>query len=511
MNFDLIPGERGPMKERVLMIPDERIEDFLEKDIEVVSQYYLKTMAPDVELTRQFGSVGLEKELKQIGKEYDDLLSKAKTEKQRAKMQKQKETALRDVEAVRDRLRGTYKAPENPDSFFVRAGRVLRDVNFMRMLGGMTLSAIPDMARPVAVNGLKPVSKGLMSLALSPKKFNIARNQAKKFAIGLDMVLNSRAMSMSDVADHYMRGNPFERGLSVASNMFSKLTLMSQWNSAMKQFSGVVTADRLLTESLNLVEGTIKKANLTRFTHAGISQEMGKRIAKQFQKYGDDGVIKLSNAHLWDDKVAYETFKNAVLKDVDRTIVTPGVGEKPLWTSGEAGKLVFQFKTFAASAHQKVLLADLGFRDKAALNGFLMSVALGSVTYGLKNYVAGREIETDPDKLIIESLDRSGAFGYFWDINNTISKVTRGTFGVERMLGVSPMSRYVSRNGYGALFGPSFGTGADVYELIGAMTSGEFTKRDLHTVRKLLPGQNLFYIRTLLNELEKEAGKGLKK
>ena len=31
---------------------------------------------------------------------------------------------------------------------FVRAGRVARHVNFLRLLGGMTISSLPDMARP---------------------------------------------------------------------------------------------------------------------------------------------------------------------------------------------------------------------------------------------------------------------------------------------------------------------------------------------------------------------------
>ena len=90
--------------------------------------------------------------------------------------------------------------------------------------------------------------------------------------------------------------------------------------------------------------------------------------------------------------------------------------------------------------------------------------------------------------------------------------MTRGTVGVERLIGnTSPMSRYVSRNWLGAALGPSFGTAGDIGQVVGAVSSGEFTRKDLHTVRKLLPGQNLFYMRILLNELEEKAGKGLKR
>ena len=72
---------------------------------------------------------------------------------------------------MRDRLRGTYRTPEDPNTFFIRAGRTLRDVNFLRMLGGMTLSAIPDIARPIAVNGLRPLGRAMKALAFAPQEF----------------------------------------------------------------------------------------------------------------------------------------------------------------------------------------------------------------------------------------------------------------------------------------------------------------------------------------------------
>jgi hypothetical protein len=508
--YEIVPLGRGPLKERTFNIPDKMIEEFLESDIDLVSRQYIRTMAPDVELTKSFGRADLADQLEEVTKDWNKRIRDAKNKKERNKLENRKEADIRDLEAMRDRLRGTYRMPEDPNSFFVRAGRTLRDINFMRMLGSMTISAIPDIARPIAVNGLKPVAKGLRALATSPKRFGLARTEAKKAAVGLDMVLNSRASSLAEVGDIYARGTAFERGLKKASDGFSKMTLMSQWNAALKQFSGVVTADRLLVESLNSAAGKISKNALRRMAQSGIGKDMAKRIAKQFQKYGDDGTIKLSNGHLWDDKGALDTFRSAVLKDVDRTIVTPGKGEAPLWTSSEMGKLIFQFKSFAGSAHHKIMLADLQHSDAAALNGFLLSVGLGSVTYGLKQFIAGRDVSSDPAKVIVESLDRSGGFGYFWDVNNVIEKASRGNIGVNKLMGAPPMSRYVSRNVVGALLGPSLGTAEDLIQLGGATVSGEFTKSDLRRLRQMMPGQNLFYMRMLLNNLEEEVGRGLK-
>ena len=396
--YESIPNVRGPLKERTFNIPDSVIEDFLESDIDIIARQYTRTMAPDIELTRLYGQANMEQQLVEIADSYKELIDAAKTEKARAKLTKQMRNDQRDIGAMRDRLRGTYRTPDDPNSFFIRAGRTLRDVNFLRMLGGMTLSAIPDLARPIAVNGLLPVARGLNALASNPTLFYASVKEAKRSAVGLDMVLNGRAASLAEITDIYNKATPFERGLRSMSDAYGKITLMTPWNAALKNFSGVITQDRILAAVSKIGDSTASKSTITRLAAAGIGKKEAQAIARQFQKFGDTGSLNLSNGHLWDDKTALETFRAAVLKDVDRTIVTPGLGEKPLWTSGEWGKLIFQFKTFAAAAHHKILLADLQYRDAAALNGFLLSVAFGAAAYGAKQFVAGREISTDPKK-----------------------------------------------------------------------------------------------------------------
>jgi hypothetical protein len=508
-SYDIVPLGRGPLKERTFNIPDEMIEDFLENDIDMITAQYVKTMAPDVELTKQFGRPDLRDQLEEITKDFGEKTKKSTTEKERVSLEKQLNSALDDVSAMRDRLRGTYMVPNDPTKWFIRAPRFLRDVNFLRMLGGMTPSAIPDLARPIAVTGLRPVARGLKALAFSPEKFNMARLEAKKAGIGWDMVGNSRAITMADVADRYGRSTKAERALGAASDTFSKVSLMAPWNASLKQFGGVIVSDNILDASIKSAAGKLGKNKIGRLTNSGITPELAERIAKQFAKHGDDGTIRLPRGDKWDDIGALESFRSAVLKDVDRMIVTPGKGEAPLWTSHELGKTIFQFKTFAASAHHKILLADLQHRDLQALNGFILSVALGSAAYGAKQYAAGRDISTDPDKLIVESLDRSGAFGYFWDMNNMLEKVTRGEYGANPAFGATPMSRYASRNIMGSALGPSLGTAEDIIQVAGAVSTGDFKRSDLRRIRKLMPGQNLFYMRRLLNELEEKAGRRL--
>lgn len=504
-----VPAIRGPLKERTFNIPDELIEDFLESDIDYVAARYKKTLAPDVEISRLFSSPSMDAEIQAIKNNANEFRKGVTDSKELKRIEDRLEQDIIDIEAERDLLRGMYKVPRKEEMWPYKQLRRLRSVNFLTMLGGVVLSALPDVGSIVMRNGMRSTARGLKTMATNWKKFGAARDDMKRLGIGLDMVLNSRAASMFDHAEVYGRPQVVDQALQGASNTFSKVTLMAPWNAAFKQLAGVITQDRVLNASVQSADGTIKKADRTRLAAAGIGNDMAKRIAQQFRKYGDDGDVRLSNGEMWDDREAFETLRSAITKDTDTAIITPGKGERPLWTNGEIGKTVFQFKTFIASAHHRLLISNLQLHDAQALNGFLLMTAIGSATYFTKQATAGRPISDDPEKLIVEALDRSGTMGYFWEINNITEKWTRGTVGVSAFTESEPMSRYASRNLVGALAGPSFGTISEAAVAVGAATSGDFQESDVHRVRKLMPGQNLFYVRNLLNQIEEDIASDL--
>lgn len=113
----------------------------------------------------------------------------------------------------------------------------------------------------------------------------------------------------------------------------------------------------------------------------------------EFAIYGDEqNGILLAKAGDWDDAGAREAFRTAVVREVDRIIVTPGQ-DRPLWMSTELGKTVGQFK-FCHIEHaekQKTMLAGFQQRDAATFNGVLLSLGLGAVTYWAGETIASRE------------------------------------------------------------------------------------------------------------------------
>ncbi|MEM8448473.1 hypothetical protein Q4R84_14785 [Morganella morganii] len=509
----IVPGELIPdgltkhagfTKARTLNIPDERIKDFLESDVNYVMENYIRQVAPEIELTKRFGRVDMDGQIKAITEDYNRLISEAATPKERAKLEKRRDADLRDIRAMRDRLLGTYGAPKDPSSFFVRAGRVARHVNFLRLLGGMTISSLPDMARPIMQHGLRSALKPLGKMMTDISKMRIAKADLREMGIGLEYALSSRSKVIADLNDPYSRRSFLERGLEWSSQKFGNFTLMNQYTDTMKMWSGLITQSKVLNAANAIAGGKkLSKKEITKLAHIGIDESMLHRIADQYSRHGEDldGLLT-GHSHLWDDRVVREAFQSAILKDVRTTVITPGIGDTPLMMSSELGKIVMQFKTFFFATHNRALVSGIQSGDASFYYGALLQVGLGSLVYVLKSMMAGREINTDPANLVKEGLDWSGMMGWLGEPNNVLENLSGGTYGMSAMFGGPPASRYQSRNGIGALLGPTFDLGGDIKNITAGVLNGEFDDREVRSVRKLLPFQNLFYLAPLLNQVE---------
>lgn len=507
---DVIPekiiGRAGFTKSRSLLIPDERIEDFLESDINHVMESYLRQIGPEIELTARFGSKDMGEQIRQVSEEYTQLIRDAKTPKERAKLEKQRSADLRDIEGMRDRLIGTYGAPRDPRSFFVRAGRVARNVNFLRLLGGMTISALPDLARPMMQHGLAKSLQPLGVMLRNMSAIKAATKDLREMAVGLDYVLSTRTKAIADLTDPYSRRSALERGLNWGTQKFGNWSLMNQWNSTLKSWSGLIVQSRILDNAQLLSAGKeLPQKEIRKLAQLGIDQTMLGRIAEQYSKHGEDmdGLLT-GHSHLWDDRVVREAFQAAVLKDVDSTIVTPGAGDTPLMMSTEAGKIIMQFKTFIFASHNRVLASGIQQGDASFYLGALGSIALGAMVYTMKQNLSGREVDYRPNNLVKEGLDRSGMLGWLSEPVNTVENMSGGRFGLGAMFGAPPVSRFQSRNAIGALMGPTFDMAGDSATIANGVLNGEFDDKQTHALRKLLPYQNLFYISPLLNRVEEQ-------
>lgn len=527
----------GQIKKRSLTFGNDEVApeflDFLEKDIEVVGSMYVNTVAPDVELAREFGDVAMTSVFEDIIQDFalkservaaSDLSAAAKSKKQVALDKELKSIAENweetstakggrgDLVAMRDRLRGTFGAPTNPNAWFIRSGRTVRQLNLLAQGGGFMISSIPDLARTTMVHGLgRTLRDGVVPLVRSmrnPSIRNMSLDELRDAAIGWERVLDTRATSMFDVGQERLtRGSWGEQGIQSLAARMSVVNLLSQWNRSQKQFAGIVTQARMLDAMESIAKGASRPKELAKLAEQGIDPAAARRLAGHFAKHGEsDRGFRIAHSDRWIDGLEgddlaqafddIQLFRGATLNEVDKIIVTPGIGDRPLWTSTELGRTIFQYKSFALSATTRVMLSALQQRDMAALNGAYLSVGLGMMVYNFKTWQAGKETDDDWMTWIREGIDRSGLVGIVSDVNNMAEKVN---LGVANLTGGPQASRYASRNLTSSIAGPSLGVGETAAQLISSVASGDFTQSDTRALRRLAPYQNLFWLRSLFD------------
>ena len=100
-------------------------------------------------------------------------------------------------------------------------------------------------------------------------------------------------------------------------------------------------------------------------------------------------------------------------------------------------------------------------------------------------------------------LDRSGVATVPMELFNLSDRVLDGQLSQQMQL--QEGSRYFYRDWFGALAGPTAGYIADTGKVMQNMINDDgLTERDIHSIRRLMPYQNMFYLRQGLNMMEKE-------
>jgi hypothetical protein len=519
-------GVAGSLQPRSFTIPDNLIAQFLEDDIELVATHYWRTMSADIALAETFGGghegVAMTRVFADIRADYRkklDLvrksLGKEEQKKPVAALTRQRDRDITMLEAMRDRLRGTYLAPKDPDAFPTRALRGARAASLLALGGGFMISSIPDLARPIMVHGLnRTLRDGVIPMMRNYRTMKLALEENRRAAIGWEMVIDTRAAGMTDIGSEFAgRLTRGEAGLTSLARKMSVANLLSPWNTAVKHWSAFVTQARMLEAVEAITEAGPGKLNrklskeLETLAFQRIDREAAAKIADQFKRFGEkrDGFF-LANTDKWDDQATRELYRDAVRAEVDRIIVTPGIGDRPLWMSSELGKTIGQYKSFAMAATTRVLLSGLQQRDLAALNGLYLSAFLGMSVYATKTLQAGRDLSDSPQVWMREGVDRSGLLGIGGDIFNILDKVNLGP---NRLTGGPLASRYQARNVTSSLGGPMLGMAETAVSLAAATGSGEFKQRHTRQARMLIPWQNLFWTRGLFDAAEQGLNESL--
>ncbi|HWL06447.1 MAG TPA: hypothetical protein VNQ99_16190 [Xanthobacteraceae bacterium] len=506
------PAQRGSLAGRQFDVSNAWAADWIVDDIEEVVAMHLRTMVPDVVLSERFGDVDMTQSFRAVQEDYADRIGKAKSEKARVALSKERDRVIADLAAVRDRLRSTFGwSPEYGMQQAARFATAAKLLNNLTMMGVAAVTSINDMAGIVFRYGLSSaLEKGwkvyLTQIARGTEPGVRFKKQMRALGIGAETALATRQHAFDDITDVYRPGSRFERTLHAASDKFFILNLQAPLTDVTKLVASHVVVSEMLDASIAVATGKATRKQIANLAESGIDGQMATRIAEQYAKGGAeiDGV-RLPNTADWTDQQAAQALNGAIAREVDIAVTTPGQ-EKSNWLSQPVLGVLGQFKSFTASSTERIMIANLQRRDAQTLQGLIISIGLGMMSYKLNSMTGGQPTSDRPQDWVKEGITRSGVLGWFEEGNALASKATRGGVDIYRLIGADkPASRFVSRSAADMLLGPTWGKIQSLPGLTGAAASGDWSESDTRALRRLIALQNLFYVRGLFNEVERGA------
>lgn len=512
----LSPNLRGPMKGRTFHIPDEDIEDFLVNDFVEVNRRYIATMVPDIALANLSTRLGFDGRPDNLAKDLARRINDEAVAAGKATMSEKERTAITDrakseaalIEDLIDGIRGTDKAALDPRfDGFRRIGKSIRTLTYMTKLGSVVISSLTDAARPVMVEGFTRTFGLLMSdMTNGFKAIRMGREQAQAAGTAVETALSARSKAIFDIGERYANETAFERWLDAVGQKFGNIVLLNPWTDAIKSVSSVLASTRTLGTIEKLSKGQVPDAkDITMLAQSGIDEHMAARIFAQAEHWDRYGYAITANIADWTDPAASRAFRQALLRDVDHTVITPGRGDAPLWTTTDWGKMVFQFKRFGFASTQRIFLSGLQNADKSTAAGLTLMVGLGGLATALRDITRDGEVkDRTPAEWANEAMDRGGILSMLYEADSISNKLTFGNVSLQGALGLKETSKFQSRDGVGQLLGPSAGTVSELSRAATGVFEGEFTKADMRAIRRIIPYQNFFVFTRIFSALEEE-------
>lgn len=544
-HYDYTVGAHGSEIERMLNVDPVEFSPWLNTNVQSLISRYIKTVAPDIELARTFGELpSLENTWAKINDEFN---TKAKNiEKSRAddkmkrllseKLQKQREVAKRDFEGVVQRLRNMRGIPENPNDFWNRAGRVALQLTSLRYLGNVVPASLPDLGRIIMRNGFADSFKHILLPAF--REFGNLKLSARegRYAGAINEAYSHAKMqTLTESLNTINSGTRFEHGLNWLSSKVGLIGGFNFFTDFGKSLDAAVVNGRLFDsmEMLKPLEHVpfekLNRAQKRAWTYLhkdlGLTDNVIRNIRKEMNgvekgggkfntetgemdaKAGKSG-IWLPNTESWKNRDTVRAYRAALNRHINSTIVTPGV-ERPLMADADIGmKLLFQFRSFMLSSTMKVTLAGLQQQDRDIVSGIVVSLLLGGLSYALYETSRGNgdKLKDVPAGVWLdEAVNRSGLLGVIADVQAMLKSIPL----TQKYAGFG--TRQNSRREGATLASFLVGPNADLVQTAGNVIMGldNPTKGTLHQIRLLLPFQNVFYLRLLLDKLESKTADAL--
>ena len=516
---------------RDIDIPNADVIDFIETDAEVILRHYVDRMAPAIEIHKAYGSTHM---IEYLANMEIDLIVDGVDATSRAKIV----NGFRDA---KDNILGVLYS-DDPTTLGVQVAASLRNLANLAFMGKVVFSALPELARPIMVNGfartyeqsLKPFVQGLDTFSkhsnMDELDFLAPIIEGELSGASLRFVSDSIATQNKNFAGIYNKtiGQWLER----PQQAFFQANLLTPYTRLIKRIVRRTSMHRFVEDSMALANGRLDKDGIARLASYGIDKRTANTIARMpIQK--QNGTYFLDSMK-WDSlnggQQARRALREAIYTDINRTIVTPMAGDQLNMMSGVlrindegraqlmdnpifkaigfqktelGGKinnaflgLLLQFYSWGIAANRKVLISMVQGRDgklPQAMAGITAAVGMGMIADYTKNkrYYENKDL----GEKIVRGVELSGVTALLGDANFMLETTSGGFFG--KSIGARPLlgldNRFGDADGMDAAkefmgSGPSM-----VYDLINAFTNDNLSSSEKKVMlRKLIPLNNLW-------------------
>ena len=460
--------------------------------------------------------------VRRIEDDFDQMIvearRKGRTEKHIKSLDNEKTRMIEKTEGLWDRHLGVHALPEDPDSFIIWGMEKLRSLNFIKYGTGFIIPSMTDLSTVALTSGFHALSLDTMKAMRRTMK-GASYEEIRRLAVASERMLqNQRLLKIADVADiKSMAGigdkggikhnitSPIDRVFQSMASGTTTLSAMTLWNTQLKALAMVEMEHNFASlmmryDDLLVAASAGKKSarlEIGKLASIGIGQEQARRIQKIMAKHQPqktDGMYELQ-IHRWLDEgtnghAAYEDVLTGLRRTAKRAVMTPGIGDTPLFMSKPFYKTLMQFQTYGfVSVNRHVLPAiqrGATYGDMESILSLAFTAALGTGVIATKDLLRHGEIkERSASAWAYDILDRSGFLMY-----TTVPSAAVYNWGAWAAGSKERPSRYSQNsNQLSFLFGPTGGTMADI---MGAGTNamyGDTAAAGKHAL-KLAPWQS---------------------
>ena len=560
---DIFQSVAGPASAhaRSFQIPDKLVRDFLDNDAERLMRSHINQMGMAIEMKKRFGSLDLADEIAEIQQEYKTQITAAEQAgniERAEQLERMSAGAIKDAQALRDKLYGTYGSSPDPSRWQSRTIRMAKQFTNLTVMGMSGITALGDLVRPLMTEGFDAMyGVGFRSLASDARAtiLRLNRQELELAGDGAELMNNVRALSRADTGEVFGQGGRIEQGLNKANQLmfvanglnfvnqidkeWAHLIISGRVNKVLMDFLGDVDglsatsgedAKAILARMTRLDEGGrgLKQAaeaplpgviseehdlaagirfsdrDRARFAAAGIDANDALRIALQLKIHGQQfKSIRLANTSAWTDEYARDLYRSAMNQMTNRTVPTPGIGDRANWMSTELGGLLSQYKSFGAGALVRTLQSGLQEGGSSFWYGAAGAIGFAAVLNEIRSRLFNDRSTFDRPipGVIVDAIDRSSLLGWFTDVNRAVETLTGNRMGIKPALQATQPHPVSAIDVAGTFGGAATGQAFRAASVANDFLSGHPTAQTFNNWRKVTPGGNLPYLDPVFDRL----------